>query len=552
MKIKIALIIALCFISKNLIGQFVVTISTSKVNNCKDTIITFTAAATNGGIPVNNATFTWSFGDGKSPVSGFMLDTVTNSFTTRRGYIVRVDASSGVNKDYALLKIQIGLKPDFTGINSSREDNLCLGEQILLTGVYNTDKWEYNVPDTVVEANPFMVSNTSQFKADFDYRIFTKGQNVTNASNISSIGLNMEHSNTSNLKIELKCPNGTSVILKNYGGPDKYFGVPVDNETSNLAGTGYQYTWTNSPTNGSMNSLNPATTFPAGSYTPEQPFSNLIGCPLNGDWQIIVTDNLDLDNGFVFSAQMLFNPSILPAKWEYSNTYTTPLWTGNGVSSTSGTGLATAIPVAYGLNRYTFNVKDNFNCTQDTFVNSHVEAVTFTANPTTSDINKPISFTNTTSWATTYKWNFGDGSNKETIENPSHTYTKDGNFWAILTAGASDGCTDKDSVMMVITVPTLVDFEMPNVFTPNGDNSNEIYKPKGSSLDGIESLDCYIYSRWGKKVVEWHSVEEAMAGWDGNIKGGPKASSGVYYYYIKIVGYNGQKLEKKGAFELFR
>jgi gliding motility-associated-like protein len=556
MKIKIAFLIILCLFSKLIAAQFVVTISANKTNTCMDTIVTFTAAATNGGSPVNDATFTWSFGDGSSSIAGLMLDTVTNTFSKGGGYFVRVDATSGGNKDYAIMQIQIGVDPDFEGTNTDKDDSLCLGQQIYLEGVYNVDTWKYNIPDSVNNSIPVMVSNTYQYKAEFDYRIFGEGQTLGTAANISVVGLKLEHSNAQDLKIELKCPNGTTILLKGDGGYDKYLGVPIDDEASTLAGTGYQYTWTNNPTDYlSMNSASPAgTTYPAGSYAPQQGFVALSACPLNGKWEIIVTDNQPSDNGFAFSAQLQFNPTLLTStNWTYSNTYSAPAWLGNGVSSTSGTGLATAIPVSTGLNRYRFRVKDNFNCPHFDTVNVKVEPVSFTAKPeTTGDFNLEINFENTTNWATTYKWNFGDDTDEETIANPAHTYTKEGNFWAFLTAGTSDGCKDKDSVLIVVTVPQSVFAEMPNVFSPNGDGENDGLYLKEASLEGIASLDCWIYNRWGKKVAEWHSVEEAARGWDGKIKGGAAASPGVYFYYIKAVGYDGQEKEQKGSFHLFK
>jgi gliding motility-associated-like protein len=556
MKIKIAFFIALYSVSSSVIGQFVVSISPSKVNTCKDTVITFIAVAKTGVTPVSDATFKWSFGDGSSTISGYMLDTVTHAFKSRGGYIVRVDATSGTNTDYSLQNIQIGIKPDFTGTISDRKAPICPGQQVFLTGKYKISNWLYNVPDTVITATPAMISNTNQYKADFDYRIFNKTDKILNASNISLVGLKMEHSNSSNLKIELKCPNGSSIVLKDFDSQDKYFGIPIDNEGSNLAGTGYQYSWTNSPAYGKMSSVIPSgTTFLAGTYAPEQAFSGLVGCPLNGIWEIIVTDNQNLDNGYVFAAQMQFDPTILPAKWEYNNTYTNPLWIGNGVSSTNGSGVAFANPVAYGNNSYKFRVKDNYSCYQDTSISAIVEAATFTTDPATptGDFPLVITFTNKTSWATKFEWDFGDGSEKISNENPIYTYRKNGNFVAKLVAGTNDGYTDTAKVIVIVTVPNSVFADkLPSVFSPNGDGQNEVFFLSNNSLKGIATLDCWIYSRWGKKVAEWHSVDEAIKGWDGKIKGGPEASPGVYYYQIKAVGYDSKVYETNGAFQLFR
>jgi PKD repeat protein len=41
----------------------------------------------------------------------------------------------------------------------------------------------------------------------------------------------------------------------------------------------------------------------------------------------------------------------------------------------------------------------------------------------------------------TYKWDFGDGSSPSTEANPTHTYTKDGDYTASVTVSGSNGAT---------------------------------------------------------------------------------------------------------------
>jgi gliding motility-associated-like protein len=554
MKIFISLSLFLCINFSWSFGQFVLQVNSSNPDTCKNDSIKFTARVNSGAI--TDVIYTWSFGDGSPAESGLNLDTIKHRFTQASGYIVRVDASKGLNSDYVLFPVRMGLKPDFSGTNADR-DSLCLGQQIFLTGKTNTFVWNYKIPNTNIETNPILFSNTQQYIKNFDYRIFNKAQLITAATNIDSVGIKLEHSNLSNVKIELKCQNGTSIILKDFGGADRYFGEPVDDEASSLVGVGYEYFWTNTPTFLTMNSYPPGTSLPAGSYTPQQAFSNLIGCPLNGNWEIIVTDNMALDNGFVFANQLKFNASLFPPKWQYNNTYSSSLWSvtsGCEVSSTSLTGVAIATPETQGHFNFKYQVKDNFGCFQDTSFFIFVEPVFFTTNPDPPevDINVDIEFANKTSWATTFEWDFRDNSPFENSSEVTHAYVKDGYYWAKLTAGTDDGCTDTASVLVIIKIPPSVFDKMPGVFSPNGDAQNDVYFLNETSLKGIQSLECYIYSRWGKKVAEWHSVEEAITGWDGNIKGGPQASPGVYFYYIKAVGYDGITYTKEGAFHLFR
>jgi len=46
----------------------------------------------------------------------------------------------------------------------------------------------------------------------------------------------------------------------------------------------------------------------------------------------------------------------------------------------------------------------------------------------------------------TYKWDFGDGSPPSAEANPTHTYTKDGDYTASVTVSGADGATASDEI----------------------------------------------------------------------------------------------------------
>jgi gliding motility-associated-like protein len=76
-------------------------------------------------------------------------------------------------------------------------------------------------------------------------------------------------------------------------------------------------------------------------------------------------------------------------------------------------------------------------------------------------------------------------------------------------------------------------FFLPNIFTPNGDQTNEKFRPKTSSP--ITRTHIQIFNRWGRKVYE--SDKDPYINWDGtdgesNPSG--KASNGVYYYLAEV------------------
>jgi gliding motility-associated-like protein len=81
----------------------------------------------------------------------------------------------------------------------------------------------------------------------------------------------------------------------------------------------------------------------------------------------------------------------------------------------------------------------------------------------------------------------------------------------------------------------------PNVFTPNGDGTNDyfqLYEPEATGIH-VE-----IYDRWGVKIYEYNDV---YGFWDGTYQPtGKLCSDGVYYWIADIGYFNGN--QKKSGF----
>jgi gliding motility-associated-like protein len=97
---------------------------------------------------------------------------------------------------------------------------------------------------------------------------------------------------------------------------------------------------------------------------------------------------------------------------------------------------------------------------------------------------------------------------------------------------------------------------VPNVFTPNGDGTNDEFVVKFWSMQSVE-ID--IYNRWGKRLHSWKSGDVrgfeqtwTQTVWDGRGMGGRMASPGVYFYNVTGIGRDGVKRHKDGFFHLFR
>ncbi|MEA1873322.1 MAG: T9SS type A sorting domain-containing protein [Bacteroidota bacterium] len=152
---------------------------------------------------------------------------------------------------------------------------------------------------------------------------YNDNQTVDALTDIESLCANLEHSYLGDLIIELHCPNGQYTTLQTQGGGGTYLGEPVDNghvDSNSVAGVGYDYCWSYYPSLPTFTeAASSASTLPSGTYAPSESFANLFGCPLNGTWELMISDNWTSDDGYLFSWSIEFfdypeNYSLLEGK----------------------------------------------------------------------------------------------------------------------------------------------------------------------------------------------------------------------------------------------
>ncbi|GLR19459.1 T9SS type B sorting domain-containing protein [Portibacter lacus] len=73
-------------------------------------------------------------------------------------------------------------------------------------------------------------------------------------------------------------------------------------------------------------------------------------------------------------------------------------------------------------------------------------------------------------------------------------------------------------------------YELPNVFTPNGDNANDLFVPRDNRF--VSEVDMKIYNRWGELVFQTSDPE---INWDGTNFKGKELAEGVYYYKCDVI-----------------
>ena len=157
--------------------------------------------------------------------------------------------------------------------------------------------------------------------------------------------------------------------------------------------------------------------------------------------------------------------------------------------------------------------------------------------------NTPTLFTNLSTGASHYYWDFGEEGGESTDINPLYQYNSTGLFDAMLIAYNPDNCTDT----FVLKVRTLIFplLDVPNAFTPGKFGINSIVKVKGY---GIGKMDWKIYNRWGQLVFQ---SAKSQQGWDGTYKGKLQPMD-VYTYTLDVEFTDGKKLRKTGDITLIR
>ncbi|MCH2231721.1 MAG: gliding motility-associated C-terminal domain-containing protein [Crocinitomicaceae bacterium] len=142
--------------------------------------------------------------------------------------------------------------------------------------------------------------------------------------------------------------------------------------------------------------------------------------------------------------------------------------------------------------------------------------------------NTTVQFINSSSFADSYVWDFGDNSGMVNTVSPNHDYSGVENnvlvtLWAINT---EYGCVD--STYALITYHEELVYYIPNTFTPDNDEYNQTFKPVFTS--GFDPYDFHmaIFNRWGELIFETYNSE---FGWDGHY-GNKRVQDGTYTWKI--------------------
>lgn len=151
---------------------------------------------------------------------------------------------------------------------------------------------------------------------------------------------------------------------------------------------------------------------------------------------------------------------------------------------------------------------------------------TWSPNPGT-EYNSNLYFAASDPHARTFQWVFAElDTADQRFEYHYFPNEFGGDYDVCLQVWDRYGCTDSLCQVVPIIVPSLF---VPNAFTPDGDNKNDIFFPVASDMVD-EDHELMVFDRWGELVFQ---TADATKGWDGRkMNGGEILPQGVYVWRL--------------------
>lgn len=156
--------------------------------------------------------------------------------------------------------------------------------------------------------------------------------------------------------------------------------------------------------------------------------------------------------------------------------------------------------------------------------------------------NEPTTYTNTSQFADSYLWLFGDGVTS-TETHPVYMHLRSGTYDVCLVASNILGCID--TFCRRIETDIVPAIGVPTAFSPNGDGNNDILYVRGAA---VSSVQFRVYNRWGEMVFE---TTDMNIGWDGTYKGKPQEME-AYAYTLYATFIDGTDARQQGNVTLLR
>ncbi len=517
---------------------------------------------------------------------------------------------------------------------------MCAGDSYMLTVGYDNDatiQFAHGTSTLALAETIFLPDGVScppfgcSYRSPLTFTDFAPGSSIQSVNDILYVRLNIEHSWIGDLYINITCPNGQKADLLKYGGSgysscdnsvptssigwqsgsnmsvSTYLGIAHDmegyddcnpNVWGNEPGVGWNYCWSNNTTQGygyapgagsliyrSVNAHNfivDSSNVAAGTkfYHPDQSFSNLLGCPLNGSWYIEVVDAWSGDNGYIFGWELALDPSLLP---QSSNPVTMATADGPWLQSATDTSFTITPPDTLDHDTvvtYIVHLYDDYGCSYDTAITLPVYVQTSSSlDITVLENDLPLvmngqsmdtsgtyvqSLTNVHGCDSTLTINMTVLYNVQSVADsaicveslPLHwngkTFTTAGTQNAVLTAANG---VDSTVVMTVSIIPatsstitaTVVQNNLPYTLNGTNYNSTGVYTQhltNAAGCDSVITLNLTVYQNVSHTIdttvcassipYTWHGLNFAAAGTQSVVLTASTGADSTLYCHLTV------------------
>jgi len=201
---------------------------------------------------------------------------------------------------------------------------------------------------------------------------------------------------------------------------------------------------------------------------------------------------------------------------------------------------------------FTVSVENQFGCQEDIDIDVDVVNLddfnvidSITATPDSILMGQSSQLEVTFDDDYSYTWTPFGSLDDDSVNDPEATPEETTTY--SVTIEDENGCVTTRTVTVVVFDPLCVEpyIFLPNAFSPNGDNHNDVLRLKGQF---VEEMQLVIFDRWGQKVFE---SREQSFGWDGTFKG-EELSPDTYGFYLTVRCIDGEDFFKKGNISLIR
>jgi gliding motility-associated-like protein len=168
----------------------------------------------------------------------------------------------------------------------------------------------------------------------------------------------------------------------------------------------------------------------------------------------------------------------------------------------------------------------------------------FNASLVTAGFPNQLLLTNYSQGYLSTRWFFDKPDQSDSSFNTARNYSLPGHYKVQLTAYGKGGCDHSTSYSFYISDSSGL--TLPNIFTPNEDGVNDVYRPISR---GLTNFSAVIYNRDGVTIWDWQGANGC---WDGRTYSGEKCPDGVYFIVVQGVGFDGRKYKEYRHVTLLR